>query len=70
MILEKISPFSYDLTNGYSPESYCMIFNDHKWEVYYSERGHKVDLRKFDTEEEACLCFYSLITDPKSGVVK
>ena len=26
---------------------------DGKWEIFYAERGHKNDLRVFDTEEEA-----------------
>lgn len=30
---------------------------DEAWQVYYSERGRKTGLRKFDTEKEACEYF-------------
>ncbi|GAA3524508.1 hypothetical protein GCM10022393_43600 [Aquimarina addita] len=36
-------------------EAYCIRLNqENKWEVYYSERGNKNDLKEFSSESEAC----------------
>ena len=32
------------------------------WEVYYSERGKKHDMRTFSTEDEACRYFLAFIS--------
>lgn len=40
--------------NGLPNEAFCLTPADGHWEVYYSERGLRSDLRTFSTEEEAC----------------
>ncbi len=36
-------------------EAFCIRLNrDGKWEVYYSERGNKNDLKEFENESVAC----------------
>lgn len=37
-------------------EKLCIVKKD-KWEVYYSERGNKGGLKRFETEAEACEYF-------------
>lgn len=48
-----ISPSAYCLSGGLPSERYCLNAGE-AWEVYYSERGQKTDLRRFDREESAC----------------
>lgn len=54
-----IDSYPYDLVSfdqEYPNEAYCIRLNrDLKWEVYYAERGSKVDLTEFNSESEACL---------------
>jgi hypothetical protein len=38
------------------------------WEVYYSERGQKYDVRTFLTEDEACRHFLAFISRDGSTV--
>lgn len=40
----------------------CIVKND-LWEVYYSERGRKSNLHKFQSESEACEYFLSELID-------
>jgi hypothetical protein len=42
-------------------EEYCIFFRKPFWEVYYSEKGNKNNLKKFKSEEEACEYFVSLV---------
>ena len=37
------------------------------WEVYYSERGKKYDVRTFGTEDEACRYFLAWMNSNGSG---
>lgn len=58
--LEKysISNVLYAIMNKTLPnEKLCLTEEEGKWEVYYSERGHKTGLKTFDTESEACEYF-------------
>lgn len=52
---------AYSLTGGLPNESFCIGFAHNMWEVYYSERGGKTDLKKFEKESEACEYFLSII---------
>ena len=36
--------------------------NENKWEVFFSERGNKNDLKIFETEQKACEYFFNYIT--------
>lgn len=58
---EKINPTLYSLEGGLPNEAFCLNKNSEFWEVYYSEKGNKSGLKKFDTENEACKYFYKLI---------
>lgn len=58
---EKISNDIYSLKGGLPNERYCIAEKKDNWEVYYSERGVKTDLRTFFTEEEACQHFYKRV---------
>ncbi len=60
LIYEQIPINSYWLDEG-GPclgEVYCLSKNKNTWEVYYSERGQKTNLKVFDEEETACDYFY------------
>lgn len=58
---ERIPKDLYSLKGGLPNESYCLEKNTDKWEVYYSERGIKSDLKVFDTEEAACKHLYKRV---------
>lgn len=48
----------YSLNGGLPNEAYCIAKNKGSWEVYYSEKGHKSEYKKFKSESEACEYFY------------
>ena len=43
-----------DFKNEYPNESYSIRQNNGQWEVYYSERRQKTNLKKFYIESDAC----------------
>lgn len=53
----------YNLNGGLPNEVFCLNKEDNIWEVYYSERGVKSQLKKFKSEDEACNYFYKTILD-------
>ncbi|MGW6300808.1 hypothetical protein [Peribacillus butanolivorans] len=53
----------YNLNGGLPNEAFCLNKEDNIWEVYYSERGVKSQLKKFDSEDEACDYFYKTILE-------
>lgn len=53
-IPNEIYTFKYEYIN----DGFCINFNGQKWETYYSERGLKIGIKTFDTEEEACEYLY------------
>ncbi len=57
----------YHLTGGLPNESYCIGQRDSKWDVYYSERGRKSDLKTFDDESTACEYFLDLMKHVKTS---
>lgn len=57
---EKIPVDAYSLSGGLPNEKFCVNKNEY-WEVYYSERGIKTQLKKFNTEEEAYDYLYSIL---------
>jgi hypothetical protein len=63
LIKEGIRADSYHLEGGLPNESFTLNKNGNQWEVYYSERGNKTDLRVFESEEEACEYLYKELTD-------
>lgn len=50
---------AYMLSRGFPNEKFCFSNEGNTWEVYYSERGMKTNLKKFNTEEDACEYFYN-----------
>lgn len=51
----------YCLDGGFQSEAYCLAQSGQNWEVYYSERGQKSNLKTFYNESSACEYFYNLI---------
>ena len=59
-----ISKHLYCFNDGYFPgECYCLNKVKDFWEVYYSERGKKIELKLFNNEEEACEYFYKILKE-------
>jgi hypothetical protein len=58
----KISKDSYSLNGGLPNECFCISQVNSIWKVYYSERGHKSQLKIFKSESEACIYFLNFIT--------
>lgn len=59
-----IPSYMYSI-NSDKDEHYCIIKVGvrEEWEIYYSERGTKVDLVIFQHEDEAVEYFFKLICD-------
>ena len=55
----------YDLYADKIGEQYVVLHKNEKWEVYYSERGNKNELKIFSAEKEACDYFYSWMLNKK-----
>lgn len=58
---ENIPPLSYSLDDGLPNDKYCLGETYNGWEVYYSERGIKYDVKTFSSEEEACDYLYECL---------
>ncbi len=48
---------TYSILKGGLPNERLCIVKEEKWCVYYSEKGRKSGLKKFQTETEACEYF-------------
>lgn len=59
-ILQKnnIPKESYELNREQDTEVHRIIHCINNWEVYYSERGNKNELKCFSNEDDACDYFY------------
>ncbi len=58
---ERINPRYYSIFGFTEPpiEEQCVLQKEgDKWVVYYLERGQKMDLKAFKTEDEACRHFF------------
>ena len=53
----------YSLKGGLPNEAYTINNTGDTWEVYYSERGSKTNLKVFDSEGEACRYFLEMIKE-------
>jgi hypothetical protein len=53
LIQENIPPSLYSLNGGMPEDRFCIGSTYGGWEVYYSKRGVKSQVKKFFTEEEA-----------------
>ena len=54
---------AYCLTGGHPSEKYILSQDGFKWAVYYSERGKRVEERRFDSEDEACCYILKIILE-------
>ncbi len=63
LIKLRIPQDSYSINSQeYPNESYCLFFKDNCWEVYYSEKGHKNNLKTFTNEEDAIVYFKTILS--------
>ena len=53
LIKENIPDDVYCLNGGLPNEVLCLGQSEEGWEVYYSKRGIKTDVKNFNTEEDA-----------------
>lgn len=65
MLEEKgVRPDSYCLSGGFPNEALCIERKrGGEWWVYYSERGQRTSLQKFQSEQNACECLMSMILE-------
>jgi hypothetical protein len=49
----RIPEFAYSV-GGDQNESYCLVLEDARWHLYYSERGNRNSEQVFTSESEAC----------------
>ena len=61
-----IKPNAYCLTGGHPSESYCIDCDGTDWIVYYSERGLRSGLERFETEADACLRLLEILLADKT----
>jgi hypothetical protein len=61
LIILGVKEYWYSLKGGLPSESFCISKKTLWWEIYYSERGQKSNLKKFIFEKEACMFLYNLI---------
>jgi hypothetical protein len=62
---EGIRRSTFCLEGGLPPERYVLSEGPNGWEVYYSERGERTGVVRFDTEDEACdHLLMRLVRDP------
>jgi hypothetical protein len=61
LIKEDIPQHFYSLNGGLSYDTWCLSETSTGWEVYYTERGEKYQVKNFHSEEEACEHLYQKI---------
>ncbi|MBF4176550.1 hypothetical protein [Lelliottia nimipressuralis] len=54
------STYSIDYVNN---ETLCLIMENGKWIIFYSEKGGRTDPEYFDDEESACKAFLYEVQD-------
>ena len=59
-----IPDFLYNIDGkGRDDERFCLVYDNGKWNVYYSERGCKTTNKFFDTEDEALQYMLNELSD-------
>ena len=56
-----INSGAYSLAGGLPNECYCIDRDGTDWLVYYSERGLRSGLQRFNTESDACSHLLSVL---------
>lgn len=57
-----IPEYCYSIDNEKN-ESLCLLQENEKWIIFYSERGERNDSEYYDSEEIACECFFREVID-------
>ena len=68
ILQEEVSKDLYSLKDGLPNESYCFNEQNGVWEVYYSERGTKSNIKIFNCKTEACEYFYTSLIHMLKGM--
>lgn len=63
LIEDNVPKSLYSLNGGLPNEVLCLNKRDNILDVYYCERGLKSNLKKFDTEDDACEYFYKTVLE-------
>ena len=64
-----VNPVAWAVNDPTVDECYVLLQEDTDWFVYYAERGHRNNIKKFDSEEKACGYFLQLVkSDPTAKV--
>jgi hypothetical protein len=62
---EGIRDDAYSLDGGLPSERYALEIAEGGWHVYFSERGLRTGIKRFETESEACeYLLETLLADP------
>ncbi len=70
VIRDRYNPSEYHFL-GTQDSSICIMKNADKWDVFFSERARKRELRTYDTLMEACLDFLDRLgTNDDAAVMK
>lgn len=59
----EIPPGRYSLTGGMPEDGFGIKRQGQRWIVYYSERGSRFEVERFDDEDTACRRLWTLVTD-------
>ncbi len=54
---------SYSFDKEYPNEAMCLNSRYGTWDVYYSERGEKSNLKRFASEDQACQYMYNILME-------
>lgn len=58
---ENVPESYYSFSEKNWGDVYVLLQEKEYWEVYYTERGNKYDIKHFDNEEEACEYFHTKV---------
>jgi hypothetical protein len=53
----EIDPRSYRIREGGRDDGLCLMLEDGRWRVFFSERGERRDIQGYESEDEACVEF-------------
>jgi hypothetical protein len=64
LMTKKIPDYFYNLDGvGEIDQRVCLIYENSKWIVFFSERGKRFDLKEFVSEELACIDILERLAD-------
>ena len=59
----EIDPRSYGLLQGSNDDGLYLLKVGSRWELFFSERGHRYDVLTYESEDEACVAFLQRIME-------